>query len=112
MRGVDVRLLVSDWAIKGKKGESLKKLKQNGVQVRYASIPEHSSGKIPFARTIHSKLLTIDDQKCWLGTSNWSKDYFTTSRNVGILILNPKDCLSLSKQFNRLYIDTWSQNLP
>ena len=56
-REVHVELMVSDWAIKGSKGRSLDKLRKNGVTVHVASIPEHSSGFIPFARTIHAKTI-------------------------------------------------------
>ena len=110
-RGVEVHLLVSDWSIKGKKGKSIKNLAAHGINLRYASIPKHSSGPIPYARTIHSKFMVVDRKHCWLGTSNWSKDYFTQSRNIGILIKQKRDCLKLSAHFNRLYRSEWTHLL-
>tara|TARA_B100000683_G_C12408992_1_gene522957 strand:- start:231 stop:1169 length:939 start_codon:yes stop_codon:yes gene_type:complete len=101
-RGVKVELMVSDWATKGSKGRSLEKLRTNGVIVHVASVPEHSSGHIPFARTVHAKTIISDQSNCWLGTSNASKSYFTTSRNVGLIIHNKKLCLQMDDFFTRI----------
>ncbi len=89
-RGVDVRLLVSDWLKKKANVEQLLDLDRvKGVAVKVASIPQHSSGKIPFARVIHSKYMVVDGQTLWLGTSNWSESYFTRSRNVELIVRRP-----------------------
>ena len=101
-RGVRVELMVSDWAIKGSKGRSLEKLRANGITVHVASVPEHSSGPIPFARTIHAKTIISDRSRCWLGTSNASKGYFTTSRNIGLVIHNQELCLQMDDFFMRI----------
>ena len=101
-RGVHVELMVSDWATKGSKGQSLEKLRTNGVTVHVASVPEHSSGPIPFARTIHAKTIISDRSECWLGTSNASKGYFTTSRNVGLIVRNQELCLQMDDFFTRI----------
>ena len=56
------------------------------IEVKLVTIPEWSGGFIPFARVIHAKYLVVDAEHSWLGTSNWSKDYFFKSRNVGIVV--------------------------
>ena len=101
-RGVQVELMVSDWATKGSKGRSLEKLRANGVTVHVASVPEHSSGPIPFARTIHAKTIISDQSSCWLGTSNASKGYFTTSRNIGLILHNQELCAQMNHFFTRI----------
>lgn len=101
-RGVDVELMVSDWAKKGDKGRSLEKLQSNGVTVHIVSIPEHSSGHIPFARTIHAKTIISDQSRCWIGTSNASKSYFYTSRNLGLIIQRNKLCVQMEDFFTRI----------
>ena len=101
-RGVDVELMVSDWSTKGSKGRSLDKLRANGVSVHVASIPEHSSGYIPFARTVHAKTIISDRSRCWIGTSNASKGYFDTSRNVGLIVHRTKLCLQMDDFFTRI----------
>ena len=50
------------------------------------NIPEHSDGWVNYSRTIHSKYLVVDGDWSWLGTSNWSRDYFYGSRNVGLVV--------------------------
>ena len=99
-RGVRVELMVSSWSTKGSKGASLEKLREHGVLVSVITIPLHSSGEIPFARTIHAKYITADASNCWLGTSNASKDYFFTSRNVGLLLEKQAECARLSDIFS------------
>ena len=101
-RGVQVELMVSDWATKGSKGASLEKLRQHGIRVHVASVPEHSSGFIPFARTVHAKYIVADEKHCWIGTSNASKGYFDTSRNIGLIIHNKHECSQMSDFFARI----------
>ncbi len=85
-RGVDVRLMVADWSTRKKYIGDLQRLVQvPNVSVRMVTIPEASTGPIPFARVIHTKLLVADGAWSWLGTSNWSGDYFLQSRNVGVV---------------------------
>ncbi|MBL4633568.1 MAG: hypothetical protein JKY56_06840 [Kofleriaceae bacterium] len=84
-------LLVSDWLSKKYQLEQLTALHQQpNIEVRVGAIPVHSSGKIPFARVIHSKYMTVDGKTLWLGTSNWSKGYFTQSRNVALILRKPE----------------------
>ncbi|MGQ0508247.1 MAG: phospholipase D-like domain-containing protein [Myxococcaceae bacterium] len=86
-RGVKVELLVSHWATrKGTKG-GLERLANNpNVAVKVLTVPTASSGEIPFARVTHAKYMTVDRERAWIGTSNWERDYFYASRNVGVII--------------------------
>ena len=95
-RGIKVDLMVSDWSTKGDKGSALRKLSQYGINIHIISVPEHPSGYIPYARTIHSKYMVVDQQHCWLGTSNWAKGYFFSSRNIGVVSYNSSVCQQLS----------------
>ena len=85
-RGVDVRLLLSHWAAGKGNMEALVALDKAGVQVRIETIPRWSGGEIPFARVIHAKYMAVDGERLWMGTSNWEKDYFTQTRNVGLIL--------------------------
>ena len=86
-RGVDVRLLVADWGKRRGTIEGLQALAATeGIEVRMTTIPEHSSGHIPFARVIHAKYMVVDQDKAWLGSSNWERGYFYEGRNVGVLL--------------------------
>lgn len=101
VRGVEVRLLLSHW-VEGKKGQdhltSLDALDK--VEVRACRIPPTSEGEIPFARVHHSKYLVCDGAKAWLGTSNWQEDYFHSSRNYGLVMLDGPIPDRLQRLFN------------
>ncbi|HEY8073668.1 MAG TPA: phospholipase D-like domain-containing protein [Labilithrix sp.] len=82
-RGVHVRLLVSEW---GKKDAAVLAIANvPNVELRILTIPKWSGGDVPFARVAHAKYMIADDV-AWVGTSNWEGDYFTKSRNVGVIV--------------------------
>lgn len=109
-RGVQVRMLVSDWSARPKYMADLKRLTNENAnfEAKMIEIPEHSSGFVPYSRTIHSKFLVVDDDKTWLGTSNWSGDYFYNSRNVGIIATGKKLNEDLTKSFDRYWNSEYS----
>jgi phosphatidylserine/phosphatidylglycerophosphate/cardiolipin synthase-like enzyme len=86
-RGVQVRLIVSDWN-KSKPGvDYLKSLQVlPNIEVKFSTIPQYSGGFIPFARVEHCKYMVVDDSMTWIGTSNWARNYFYASRNLGLVI--------------------------
>jgi phosphatidylserine/phosphatidylglycerophosphate/cardiolipin synthase-like enzyme len=106
-RGVRVRLLVSDWSSKpGSEGRAaLEALaKDANVEIRIITIPPWSGGAIPFARVAHAKYLVVDRERAWVGTSNWEGDYFTKSRNVGVVAEGG----ALPPRLDGVFDDGWS----
>jgi len=103
-RGVRVELLVADW---NKRPYSLADLKSlqclAGVEVRFVTVPQASSGFVPYARVIHAKYMVVDGKRAWLGTSNWSRGYFEESRNVGLLI----EGRSFAERLERFFASGW-----
>jgi len=90
-RGVEVRLLCADWCKRASTIPHLKSLTVvPNIEVKLMTIPESSRGFIPYARVIHSKYMVVDGRAAWIGTSNWERDYFHESRNVGITVENEK----------------------
>lgn len=86
-RGVPVRLLVSHWNTGPGSVEGLQSLAcLPGIEVRFVTIPEASSGFVPFSRVHHAKQIVVDRARAWVGTSNAQGDYFYKSRNVGLLL--------------------------
>ena len=86
-RGVEVKLLVADWSKRRGTVEGLQRLARvPGISVRFLDIPAWSGGFVPFARVAHAKYMVVDGAHSWVGTSNWEGDYFTKSRNVGIVV--------------------------
>ncbi len=104
VRGVTVRLLVADW---GKRAWTIPYLKSlqhvPNLEVRMVTIPEASTGFVPYARVIHSKYLTADGERLWLGTSNWERGYFHESRNVGIVATHR----ALADRLDRSFLQLW-----
>jgi phosphatidylserine/phosphatidylglycerophosphate/cardiolipin synthase-like enzyme len=111
-RGVHVRLLVSDWSTKA--GSDARQVlddlaKVANVEVRVITIPRYSGGEIPFARVAHAKYMVVDSASgasahAWVGTSNWEGDYFTKSRNVGVIVAGGK----LPARLDAIFEDGWS----
>lgn len=90
IRGVKVNLLVSDWCQKKYEMPYLKSLSVlPNITVKLSTIPEYSKKYIPFARVEHCKFMVVDNNISWVGTSNWKKNYFYNSRNLGLIIKSP-----------------------
>ncbi|MFA4839315.1 MAG: phospholipase D-like domain-containing protein [Candidatus Neomarinimicrobiota bacterium] len=103
-RGVDVRLLVSDWCQKKYEMPFLKNLTiLPNIEVKLSTIPEYEGGYISFARVEHCKMMTVDDSLTWIGTSNWSRGYFYDSRNVGLVIRNGK----INETVKSIFLKSW-----
>lgn len=103
-RGVAVQLLLSDWCKRPGTVEGLQSLQSvPNIDVKLVTIPQATTGFIPFARVIHAKYLVVDARAFWLGTSNWEKDYFYNSRNVGLIVEG-----ALARRLDRFFTDNWS----
>ncbi len=104
-RGVTVQLLVANWSTRSPLIHHLKSLSVlPGITVKISSIPEHSSGFIPYARVEHAKLLIMDEKQFWIGSSNWGHGYFHNSRNAGCVITSP----SLTRQAIQFFHQSWN----
>ena len=104
-RGVKVELLLADWGKRKGTIEGLQELQAPpGLTVKLVTIPQWSGGFIPFARVVHAKYMVVDGERAWLGTSNWERDYFTKSRNVGLVVEGE----AFARQLERFFADTWT----
>ncbi|PIE64621.1 MAG: hypothetical protein CSA24_03020 [Deltaproteobacteria bacterium] len=84
-RGVQVRLLVSNWSKVSYKLPWLQSLAAvRNITVKFSNIPQLQDGFIPYGRVEHPKYMVVDGTAAWVGTSNWSGDYFHSSRNVSL----------------------------
>ena len=109
VRGVKVRLLVSDWTLGTRATAHLKSLALiPNLEVKVASIPEAKAGHIPFARVIHSKYLVVDDTHLALGTSNWEENYFLDSRNVELIFRDSPLAAQATRIHERLWASTYA----
>jgi phosphatidylserine/phosphatidylglycerophosphate/cardiolipin synthase-like enzyme len=104
-RGVKVKLIVSDWSIGEFAIGDLKRLAEiPNIEVKYSSIPEWSGGHIPYARVEHLKIVSADNDECWIGTANAEKSYFRNSRNVGVVVHNKK----LASEVKKIFMKGWN----
>ncbi|XP_044517830.1 5'-3' exonuclease PLD4 isoform X2 [Gracilinanus agilis] len=55
------------------------------IEVKIFIIPEGNHSNIPFSRVSHSKY-AVTEKKAYVGTSNWSEDYFTNTAGVGVIV--------------------------
>lgn len=109
-RGVKVELLVADWSKSGNKLASVQALARvPNVTVKFAVIPAASTGFVPFARVVHSKLVTVDGAWAWVGTSNLSRDYFYASRNVGIVVSGAPFAGRVDAFFEKLWSSAYTE---
>ncbi|MCP5105752.1 MAG: phospholipase [bacterium] len=103
-RGVTVRMIVSDWNKRSPRVNDLKRLVQvPNIEIKFATIPRSSDGFIPYARVIHSKVMRVDDTISWVGTSNWARGYFYTSRNVEVVTRDKNTAETLDRLFGQLW---------
>jgi phosphatidylserine/phosphatidylglycerophosphate/cardiolipin synthase-like enzyme len=111
-RGVSVQMLVADWSLRATQIAGLKGLARvPNIEVKFAVIPPAGRGFIPYARVVHSKVMRVDDDLCWVGTSNWGHDYFIRSRNVEIILKRPDIARVLDEIFLSLWNGPYAQRL-
>ncbi|MBS1516525.1 MAG: hypothetical protein JSS91_00385 [Bacteroidetes bacterium] len=90
-RGVKIRIIIPDWAMKDYSEEFLKDLSlSENIEIKISSIPLFSGGFIPYSRVDHSKYFISDNDLSWISTSNWESGYFRNSRNATLVIKNPE----------------------
>ncbi|KAE8742198.1 hypothetical protein FOCC_FOCC012284 [Frankliniella occidentalis] len=91
---VEVRLLMSSWN-HTRKAEILflrslteisNTYKNVNLKVKLFKVPANpDQQKIPFARVNHNKYM-VTDTAAYIGTSNWSGDYFVDTAGVGLVV--------------------------
>ncbi|GLG97967.1 Phospholipase D3 [Gryllus bimaculatus] len=120
-RNIHVRLLISLWnhtrpaiphflnslrALSGAYKNVLVEVKMFVVP----STPEQK--KIPFARVNHNKYM-VTDKTAYIGTSNWSGDYFINTAGVGLVVSesnNDSDDNSLRAQLQSVFERDWNSS--
>ncbi|MCB2203672.1 hypothetical protein KQI65_02905 [bacterium] len=111
-RGVQVHMLVSDWSLHPDQQEDLKYLQGiPNISVRFTAIPDASGGFISYARVEHCKYILVDTDRAWIGTSNWSRDYFHSSRNAGIILRSAGLVGLLHEKFQQSWNGPYAQDL-
>ncbi|KAL4656419.1 phospholipase D4 [Arapaima gigas] len=55
------------------------------IEVRLYIVPVVNQSNIPYSRVNHNKYM-VTDKVAYIGTSNWSADYFNTTAGVGLVV--------------------------
>ncbi len=103
-RKVKVNILLSNWSKVHYKLHWIQSLAAvRNIEVKFSNIPDHSKGFIAYGRVEHPKYLTVDGKAAWVGTSNWSRDYFYASRNISLFFHG----VGAAQPLNRFFAKGW-----
>ncbi|XP_073342403.1 5'-3' exonuclease PLD3 isoform X2 [Pagrus major] len=120
-RDVQVKLLVSCWnhspAAMFTFLQSLQVLNRPplncDIDVKIFTVPSTAEQmKIPFARVNHAKYM-VTDRVAYIGTSNWSENYFTQTAGVGLVVNQTGSEVkegqeTLQSQAEQLFLRDWT----
>lgn len=121
-KGVHVRLLVSCWFntdptmftyLRSLQAFS-NPLAGISVDVKVFIVPVGNHSNIPFSRVNHSKFM-VTDKAAYIGTSNWSEDYFSGTAGVGLVVSQKTPSAqpamtTVQKQLRQLFERDWSSH--
>ncbi|XP_072819961.1 5'-3' exonuclease PLD4 isoform X2 [Vicugna pacos] len=119
-RHVRVRLLVSCWLNTDPSMfpylRSLQALRSPAanvsVDVKVFIVPVGNHSNIPFSRVNHSKFM-VTEKMAYIGTSNWSEDYFSSTSGVGLVVTQRAsgtrpEGTAVQEQLRQLFERDWS----
>ncbi|XP_035983257.1 5'-3' exonuclease PLD3 isoform X1 [Fundulus heteroclitus] len=122
-RGVEVRLMVSCWEHSPASMfpflQSLLVLRRPplkcNIDVKVFTVPSTAEQQeIPFARVNHAKYM-VTDRVLYIGTSNWSENYFTHTAGVGLVVNQTGSAVeegqrTLQSQAEELFLRDWTSD--
>ncbi|XP_023247850.1 phospholipase D3-like [Copidosoma floridanum] len=117
-RKVNVRLLISKWKhSRASEDHFLKSIEdltdsysKIKIEVRRFIVPTNPElDKIPFARVNHNKYM-VTDIAAYIGTSNWSGDYFINTAGIGLVFedASSKNQNSIRQQLEDVFERDWN----
>ncbi len=107
-RGVKIKIIFSNWAIKKGATESIQALSTvPNIEIKFSNIPEYSGGFISYARVEHCKYFISDNNISWVSTANWERGYFYDTRNATMIIQNKK----VNSLLEEVFLRDWNGNL-
>lgn len=106
-RGVKVKIIFSDWAIRDEATDFIKSLSaEKNIEIKFSSIPQYSAGFIPYSRVEHCKYFISDNNISWISSSNWEQSYFKNSRNTTIVT----DNIKINEELEKVFYRSWDSN--
>ena len=107
LRGVKVEMALDKTAQKAGASDLLALSKIANISIKTITIPQWSGGALQYARVAHSKYMIVDDTQVWIGSENWSGDYFSSSRNVGIISSDNHVLSKIAQIFNKVWTSAY-----
>ncbi|KAI1723297.1 PLD-like domain-containing protein [Ditylenchus destructor] len=115
-RGINVELLISHWRYSKKDVIShLKSLLQfndglprkgKRIQIKIHNVPsDEKQAAIDHARVNHAKYM-VTDKAAYIGTNNWTADYFLFTGGVG-MVIEAVDSPVIIEKFNQVFVRDW-----
>ncbi|MDS9991155.1 phospholipase D-like domain-containing protein [Xanthomonas sp. A2111] len=101
-RGVQVHIIVADWALREPMQAYLKSLAAlPNITVKFSRLPLAPQGFIPYARVEHAKYAVADDRSSVIGTGNWEWSYFNTAVDASVFVKGKGPAETLTRIFDR-----------
>lgn len=101
-RGVDVRIIVADWALREPMQSYLKSLAAlPHIAIKFSRVPQSPKGFIPYARVEHAKYAVVDDRSVYIGTGNWEWSYFNNTVDASVFVQGAGPAQTLMRIFER-----------
>jgi phospholipase D3/4 len=101
-RGVQVRIIVADWALREPMQSYLKSLAVlPNITVKVSQLPPAPQGFIPFARVEHAKYAVADGRAVYIGTGNWEWSYFNNTVDASVFVQGAGPAKTLTQIFDR-----------
>ncbi|MGC1550616.1 MAG: phospholipase D-like domain-containing protein, partial [Rhodanobacter sp.] len=112
-RGVQVHIIVADWALNEPTQAYLKSLAvMPNITIKFSRLPPSPQGFIPYARVEHAKYAVADDRSVYIGTGNWEWSYFNNTVDASVFVHGVGPAKTLTQIFehdwNGPYVTTLS----
>ena len=119
-RRVNVRLMASHWNhtrksmpvfLRSLAAFNDTKIFGADIQIKLFVVPAFtpSEAEIPFARVNHNKYM-VTDVSAYIGTSNWSADYFVNTGGVGLTITAKQNKTNLRDDLQSIFERDWNSS--
>ncbi|XP_022911423.2 5'-3' exonuclease PLD3-like [Onthophagus taurus] len=122
INGIEIKMLISHWKhSRDSEDNFLKSLlilnesyKWVSIEIKHFVVPtSEDQEKIPFGRVNHNKYM-VTDKTAYIGTSNWSGDYFINTAGVGFVFEDDKNQTntenSIRSQLQSVFERDWTSN--
>ncbi|XP_077493232.1 5'-3' exonuclease PLD3-like isoform X3 [Amblyomma americanum] len=117
-RGIEVHLLISKWnhthhdMYRYLRSLSVLRSRYINLHVKLFEVPAFTPEQelIPFGRVNHNKYM-VTDNKAYIGTSNWTPDYFINTAGVGLIMDQSGNYTSsqpIREQLNSVFERDWN----